>query len=77
MTSIESKQRGDTTNRKFNNSNNNKKLNKNNRGEKFVPTFKKRLPTWKQIDNELKELTEKYESVRILIFYYVSGKLDV
>ena len=32
--------------------------------EKFVPNFKKKLPTWKQIDSELKELLPKYDEVK-------------
>ena len=32
-------------------------------GEKFVPNFKKREPTWKRIDAELKELIPKYDEV--------------
>jgi len=31
--------------------------------EKFVPNFKKKLPTWKQIDAELNELLPKYDEV--------------
>ncbi len=31
--------------------------------EKFVPNFKKKLPTWKQIDSELKDLSDKYDQV--------------
>lgn len=34
-----------------------------NGGEKFVPNFKKREPTWKRIDAELKELIPKYDEV--------------
>lgn len=35
---------------------------KNNR-EKFVPNFKKKVPTWKQIEEELKVLSDKYDQV--------------
>jgi protein involved in sex pheromone biosynthesis len=31
--------------------------------EKFKPNFKKKVSTWKQIDNELTELLPKYEQV--------------
>lgn len=34
--------------------------------EKFVPTFKKKIPTWKQIENELDDLTPKYEEVNYI-----------
>lgn len=44
---------------------NTKKKYNNKKAEKYVPTFKKRLPTWKQIENESSELLQKYESVRI------------
>lgn len=35
--------------------------------EKFVPTFQKKLPTWKQIDAELQQLLPKYDEVKISI----------
>jgi hypothetical protein len=31
--------------------------------EKFKPNFKKKVSTWKQIDNELTELLPKYDQV--------------
>lgn len=40
--------------------------------EKFVPTFKKKVPTWKQIENELTDLTPKYEEVK-----YIFNKLNL
>jgi len=42
-----------------------KTFNNYKKTEKFVPNFKKRLPTWKQIENESKDLLDSYESVRI------------
>lgn len=39
----------------------NRHQNKNT--EKFKPNFKKKVPTWKQIDQELAELIPKYEQV--------------
>jgi hypothetical protein len=38
-----------------------KKFKSKRNQEKFVPSFKKKLPTWKQIDNELNELSERYD----------------
>jgi hypothetical protein len=34
--------------------------------EKFKPNFKKKIPTWKQIDTELADLIPKYEQVNLL-----------
>ena len=31
--------------------------------EKFVPNFKKKIPTWKQIDTEIVDILPKYEQV--------------
>ena len=31
--------------------------------EKFVPNFKKKIPTWKQIDTEIVDILPKYEHV--------------
>lgn len=31
--------------------------------EKFKPEFKKRVPTWKKIEDESKELVAQYETV--------------
>ena len=39
-----------------------KKKKKNTR-EKFVPTFKKKIPTWKQIDMEAQQLVAKYDDI--------------
>lgn len=36
--------------------------------EKFVANFKKKTPTWKQIDSELKELLPKYDEVNSNLF---------
>jgi hypothetical protein len=33
--------------------------------EKFKPNFKKKIPTWKQIDTELADLIPKYEQVNL------------
>lgn len=35
--------------------------------QKFNPNFKKKTPTWKQIDEEINGLVEKYEGVSSLI----------
>lgn len=37
--------------------------NGNKNREKFVPTFKKKVPTWKQIETELSDLLPKYDEV--------------
>jgi hypothetical protein len=31
--------------------------------EKFVPNFKKKIPTWKQIDSEIVDILPKYDEV--------------
>ena len=52
-----------SNNRSYNNKNfGNNKFQKRNT-EKFVPNFKKKVPTWKQIDAELKSLVERYDSI--------------
>lgn len=38
--------------------------------EKFVPNFKKKIPTWKKIDAELKELLPKYDEVCVFLSIY-------
>lgn len=50
----------DTKNKKFKTNN---KYNK----KKFVPEFKKRIPTWKLVETESKELLPKYDQV---IYFY-------
>lgn len=40
-----------------------KKFKDKRRKEKFVPNFKKKVPTWKQIENELTDLVPKYEGI--------------
>ena len=32
-------------------------------GEKFVPSYKKKMPNWKLIESEIAELAEKYDQV--------------
>lgn len=36
---------------------------KRNKKEKFVPSFKKKIPTWKQIETEINEIVPKYEQI--------------
>lgn len=38
------------------------KFNKNNK-KKFQPNFKKKVPVWKQIDEEINRLTPLYDEV--------------
>lgn len=47
--------------------------------EKFVPNFKKREPTWKRIDAELKELLPKYDEVlfSVYIFFNVNYSIQL
>ncbi len=39
--------------------------NQNRNHEKFKPNFKKKVPTWKQIDQEIADLLPKYEQVKL------------
>lgn len=43
---------------------------KNKERSKFTPQFKKKLPTWKQIEQEIKDLQPKYDLVSI---FYISS----
>jgi uncharacterized protein YnzC (UPF0291/DUF896 family) len=47
--------------------NNNKKQFKKQFDNKFKTNFKKRVPTWKVIDNEINEILPKYEQVHSLL----------
>ncbi len=40
-----------------------KKFKDKRKKEKFVPTFKKKVPTWKQIETEVTDILPKYEQI--------------
>ena len=40
-----------------------KKFKDKRKKEKFVPTFKKKIPTWRQIETEVTDILPKYEAI--------------
>jgi hypothetical protein len=60
------------SNYRDNRDNNNRGNNFNKRTyEKYVPTFKKKVPNWKQIESEINELSDKYDQVYFLKCYKI------
>ena len=52
-------------------------FNKNKERSKFTPQFKKKLPTWKQIEQEIKNLQPKYDLVSFSFCLFIFFKILV
>jgi len=61
-----------SSNYQTNRKNTNNFKNKGKKREKFVPNFKKRVPTGKLIDQEVNELVPKYDQVWTINFNHLN-----
>ena len=66
MTELEKKEKDDTG-KADQNAPKFKRFKDKRKKEKYVPTFKKKVPTWKQIETEISDILPQYENVNQIL----------